>query len=515
MLRLLLITVMTLFLGVGHVTAQDDDACAVIVESVVERAVDSCASAGRNEACYGNGRLDATFWEPESDQSFLEPADRVPLSAIRALTAAPFNAVLSQWGVAILNVQANLPDTLPGQAVTFVLMGDVSVENVVAPDEAEGVDSGSDQEGNGDPNRFRAMQAIYFSTGIGQPECKAAPDALFIRSPDSHVIDLQINNINIVLGSSVLFTSTQLASGVDVLVGTLLEGAMETHYEAFTLTLSEPGQSFAVTLNSAGLADENSELVDIAGNAAIEDAVASGCATIALTPEWGAGLPPCEDLAITYVFAQAEPPAEVSLDDVGADDPCTIAAFNTANLRDGPGADYAWSGQLAQNDRDVPVAIATGTDGVDWWKLPNDLWIRADLVNQAGACGAVPVIEAAPPTPPPDGDVGERQYEIAFTCADMNQIRVGDTVTFQVGIGRWETVGEMNDALAAESATFTLDGVALTTYYEGPTWHTGGGDAPGYGDRARADWTATRGTHTVTGGWTLYSETQSCTFTVE
>src|SRR5690606_20836366 len=35
------------------------------------------------------------------------------------------------WGVALMQIQANLPDTLPGQNVTFLLFGDVTIEEEV------------------------------------------------------------------------------------------------------------------------------------------------------------------------------------------------------------------------------------------------------------------------------------------------------------------------------------------------------------------------------------------------
>ncbi len=46
------------------------------------------------------------------------------------------DASLDHWGVALLSVQANLPDTLPGQSVIFMLLGDTQVENAVQPQDA-------------------------------------------------------------------------------------------------------------------------------------------------------------------------------------------------------------------------------------------------------------------------------------------------------------------------------------------------------------------------------------------
>ncbi|MCA9914707.1 MAG: hypothetical protein KC496_15245, partial [Anaerolineae bacterium] len=296
------------------------------------------------------------------------------------------------------------------------------------------------------------MQAFYFRSGMGQNECHAVPDTLIIQNSGDHPVNLQINDLNLVINSTILFTSTTLDDGTVVLVGTLIEGTVEAYYEAFTLQLTQPGQSFAVTLNADGLVDENSELVDITGNLDIENDVAAGCQALAGNPVWGDNIPPCEGLTITYSFPEPEPPPDGDLSDIPDDAACTIVALNTANLRSGPGTNYPWNGQLAQNERENPTGYAIGTDGLSWWKLSNNLWIRSDLVNQAGACNSIPSVQ--PPAPPPISapPSGGRTYEISQTCADMNNIRAGQTVTFQVGIGRWESPEATNAALAGHSA---------------------------------------------------------------
>ena len=39
------------------------------------------------------------------------------------------NASTGAWGVALMRIQANLPDTLPGQNVTMLIFGDVQIQN--------------------------------------------------------------------------------------------------------------------------------------------------------------------------------------------------------------------------------------------------------------------------------------------------------------------------------------------------------------------------------------------------
>jgi hypothetical protein len=63
-------------------------------------------------------------------------ADRTALIDLETIRTTPLNLALDRWGIAVMNVQANVPNTLPGQAVTFLLLGDAQVENRVVPEEA-------------------------------------------------------------------------------------------------------------------------------------------------------------------------------------------------------------------------------------------------------------------------------------------------------------------------------------------------------------------------------------------
>ncbi|MEZ4667102.1 MAG: SH3 domain-containing protein [Anaerolineae bacterium] len=55
---------------------------------------------------------------------------------MQTIETAPLNDAANEWGVAVMSVQANIPNPLPGQAVSFILLGDVNLENAVPPDQA-------------------------------------------------------------------------------------------------------------------------------------------------------------------------------------------------------------------------------------------------------------------------------------------------------------------------------------------------------------------------------------------
>src|SRR4029079_2373272 len=96
----------------------------------------NCADLEHNSACYGFNKLTASFNQSVDPNFFTRPSDRSDLATLQTIQTAPLDWGLGQWGIAVMNVQANVPDTLPGQAVTFLLMGDTQVENAVAASES-------------------------------------------------------------------------------------------------------------------------------------------------------------------------------------------------------------------------------------------------------------------------------------------------------------------------------------------------------------------------------------------
>lgn len=175
---------------------QDDDACPVIVQSALEATNMACVDTERNQACYGNGLITAVL---TSDDPFNSRGDVVELVAVQSLVLNPMDTGAGTWGVVLTRVQANLPDTLPGQNVTILLFGDVELTNA-----------------------GRSMEAFYFRSGIGDAACAEAPDSgILIQTPQGvGRIELTINNVVVNLGSTAYLTA---APEEDLLIA-LLEG---------------------------------------------------------------------------------------------------------------------------------------------------------------------------------------------------------------------------------------------------------------------------------------------------
>ncbi|MEO8609796.1 MAG: LysM peptidoglycan-binding domain-containing protein [Chloroflexota bacterium] len=283
-LKILSFAALTLLLGftILPAHAQSEDAsCPALVEQALFQLGSSCTSLDRNSACYGYNRVNATFSQSVAPDFFSNPSDRSPIATLKTIETAPLNLTTQQWGIAVMNVQANVPDTLPGQAVTFLLMGDTQVENAVTASEASAgpataitqkdatLQSDASAESNAlgqipagtvlqidatsydlnwlkvtsgigvgwitqdtvnqtpaiaslpvdDQASLSPMQAFYFRNGAAQSACEETPSVLAIQSPENIHVDLTANGANIRLGS--LITLQILPDGTEMQLTTL------------------------------------------------------------------------------------------------------------------------------------------------------------------------------------------------------------------------------------------------------------------------------------------------------
>ena len=127
-------TAMAWLLSVALVLAQAN--CSALVQDALVAVDENCGGAGRNEACYGYDQVEASFLVSVTDDFFTQPSNIAAVADLETIRTAPLNTETGVWGVAVMNIQADLPNTIPGQSVTFILLGDVEVENAVAADEA-------------------------------------------------------------------------------------------------------------------------------------------------------------------------------------------------------------------------------------------------------------------------------------------------------------------------------------------------------------------------------------------
>lgn len=559
MARRLLLTVLVMSLAIGPLTtwAQgDDDECPALVASALEAVSDACAGLERGMACYGHYRIDAEFWLATDGLTFVQPADRVPVIDLQSMTTYPLDPGNDTWGVALLHLQADVPESLPGQAVTFLLMGDATLENDVSPEAAAGhitpveavittdgtnanlrsgpgstysvvttaepddtlslvgvnqagdwyqitLDDGSTAwiwEGLvtvdtdavnslpvGQTRPPFTMQRFYFSTGLGEPACHEAADALVVQSPQGVSVGFTINGLDVILGSTVAFTTIQTAGGDTALVGALLEG----HLAALDLnvTLDTPGEVFAVLLNDAGLVDEDAELIELDDGSLPATALQAACRNASgsgliegRTINCARAITTASPQQTTAPTADPAPPDAASLAGIGADEVCAVAADNSVNLRAGPGTNYPQLGQLAAGQTANSNGYATGDDGYRWWRLDDGSWVRSDLVQSAGACDALSMVETPEPALPPTAQsAGQSQssnypnYADLWWCTDVYggelTVAAGQVIHWTIGVGVGEDASLAADVRAHTTTWLSVDGTPAAfqgywAYYE-------------------------------------------------
>jgi hypothetical protein len=190
--------------------------CPELVQAALAATDEFCLDTDVNEACYGNVQIDA---ELNGDFTFADTGDRVPLDAVRSLAMAGLNVEAGTWGVTLMKVRADIPDTLPGQAVSFLLFGDVQIENAA--------------ENSAD---LTPMQAFYFKSGIGSPDCQEAPDGILVQTPEGVTeVSFTVNGAEVTLGSTAFFQTRLTDEGKPPsLTMSVLEG--QGSIEAFGVT---------------------------------------------------------------------------------------------------------------------------------------------------------------------------------------------------------------------------------------------------------------------------------------
>ncbi len=197
-----------LWLAPVMLLAQASD-CPEIVSKALSAADEACRQTGRNQACYGNFNLEATGQPGVENFSFSKAGDIVNIADVQTMKLSPMKIESQEWGVALLKLQANIPDTLPGQNVTFLLFGDVEITNAVNQQI--------------DRNK-KPMEAFYLKTGAGDAQCAEAPESgLLVQTPNGvGEVAFNVNGVNVQMGSTVFFQTTETEDGMTV---STLEGA--------------------------------------------------------------------------------------------------------------------------------------------------------------------------------------------------------------------------------------------------------------------------------------------------
>lgn len=299
------------------------DDCGVMVQQALVAAGDACAGTGRNQVCYGNLLGAITPQDAVSAPEWDSVGDIADLTDVQTIDLSPLNPDTNEWGVAVMQVQASLPDSLPGQNVTMLMFGDVEIEDAVddpvrleaatlAPANirlsptTSGIVIGSLPAGTpvvvtgqtlnakgeiwvrlkyedyrtrtgwtfsglvsadlallpevaADSLVYNPMQAFYFKTGLGSPQCAEVPtDGVMVQTPEgAGLINLNVNGVHVSLGSTAFLNTTRPSEAApdtpQALQVTLFEGQGVITSEGVTRVLV-PGSQTEVILDEQGQA---------------------------------------------------------------------------------------------------------------------------------------------------------------------------------------------------------------------------------------------------------------------
>lgn len=356
-------------------TTSNDELCETVVLDTLSEVEELCSATGRNQACVGNLQVSAT---PISNLSATTPfnftnvGDIVDIATVDSFQLSPLDTSAGIWGVAFMLVQADIPDSLPGQNVSMLLFGDVEVNNqaITNPDLL--------------PD-YRPMQAFYFSSGIGEQRCNAIPDTgILIQTPDIDAqITLSINEVVVQLGSTAFFSlSNQQTLDIDLLEGSALVSA-ENQTQLMTT-----GQRISVPVdeNSIASAPPNRAVPIPGGIPALPMPNISSpttpnpasLATAISTPigNTNTGRPPLPETGI-----------------------CVLRSFeedNNPNVRSGPSTEFGINSFILPTET-YPVVGRTRES--DWYQISTG-WIASFVTERGGDCSDIPITYTSPTATP-------------------------------------------------------------------------------------------------------------------
>ena len=320
--------------------------CPQIIKTALEKANQVCGGIGRNKACYGNSLAKAEAKTGAVDFKFEGPGDIADLADVASIKLAAYDDKAGTWGIAVMKVQANLPDTAPGQNVTVLMFGDTEITDKASSDE-------------------KPMQAFYFRTGIGNPACKQLPaNGVLLQTPKGkQKVEMVANGVQLSIGSTVFLEAPpnpDNPNGDPELIVHTLEGSVDVTANGKTVTVPG-GSSVCVPLTSD----------------------ASGPAQT-----------PCDPRSDNKNGNSSLPVTTLNQLVGGA---CMIYVSgqdgqDIANVRSGPGTLYGVVAQITPASGDLSVSgqyiLKTGEK---WWQIGSG-WVSAPFVTTRGDCSNVPLI---------------------------------------------------------------------------------------------------------------------------
>ncbi|MEL6306835.1 MAG: SH3 domain-containing protein [Chloroflexota bacterium] len=202
--------------------------CPDIVQTALETADNVCQGMGRNQACFGNIALSATGQPDATDFQFTNVGDIVDVASIQTMQLAALDAISNEWGIVVMSLQANVPNSLPGQNVTVLIFGDTEVRNAapsVAAQEIQSEQVTLNAERNVNLRTRPDRTSAIIETLASGSEVTATG-----RTEDNQWLRVQAEEQTAWIFMPVLTDTTQTDSLPIVEAGTLQYGPMQSFY---------------------------------------------------------------------------------------------------------------------------------------------------------------------------------------------------------------------------------------------------------------------------------------------
>jgi len=115
-------------LGVGVVAHAQAEQCQALAAATFGALESGCAAGGASQACFGAFAISDT-----TTGTFATVGDTLALSDFTQLATAALDLENNTWGIARLNVPANIPLAVSDTGLIYLLIGDAIIQNTVDP----------------------------------------------------------------------------------------------------------------------------------------------------------------------------------------------------------------------------------------------------------------------------------------------------------------------------------------------------------------------------------------------
>ncbi|MEP6987391.1 MAG: hypothetical protein ABI970_17430, partial [Chloroflexota bacterium] len=184
MIRKCVIAMFMLLSCYSTISAQFKD-CPDQIAKALEAVSKLCDGIGRNEVCYGNSQVVAEARPDVKNLLFEKPGQIEKFQRIQSLHFSGLDNKTGVWGIALMSLQANIANTLPGQNVKILIFGAVQIQ--------------------GDAKADKSIHSLYFQSALNTTSCNdAPPNGILVQTPEGvKKVQFSVNDVQIELGSTI------------------------------------------------------------------------------------------------------------------------------------------------------------------------------------------------------------------------------------------------------------------------------------------------------------------------